>query len=297
MNLLTGTLLAVLITGLPQDDKVKVLIVDGQNNHDWKATTTSTKATLEKTGRFDVDVSTSPGKRAKNEDWDAWRPEFSKVDVVLGNYNGRAWPEEVKESFLKFVKGGGGVVFVHAANNAFTGWEEYNKLIGLGWRGAGFGARISLDEEGKVVRTAKGKGPGAGHGRQHEFLVTVRKPDHPIMKGIPATWMHGKDELYHGQRGPAEDMTVLSSAFSDKKTGGTGTNEPITWLIPYGKGKVITTVMGHHWSGQKDFDALSCVGFQTILARSVEWLGSGKVTIPVPDNFPGKDKTSLADPK
>ena len=62
---------------------------------------------------------------------------------------------------------------------------------------------------------------------------------------MPAEWMHAKDELYHGQRGPAEHMEILATAYSDKAKGGTGTNEPMIWVIPYGKGRVFTTVMGH----------------------------------------------------
>jgi hypothetical protein len=287
--------LAALVLAAAPPEKIKLLIVDGQNNHDWQATTTAIKATLEKTGRFEITVSTSPGKGAK-EEWNAWRPEFSKYAVVLSNYNGEDWPAPVKEAFLKYVEGGGGAVMVHAANNAFPGWPEFNRLIGLGWRDNKYGDRVTLDEKGQQVRTPKGEGPGAGHGPQHEFVVTVRMPDHPIMKGLPAKWKHAKDELYHGQRGPALDMTILDSAYSAPDKGGTGAHEPITWFIPHGKGKVVTTVLGHHMRGQKDFDALHCVGFQTLVARAAEWAATGEVTIPVPKDFPTEDKTSIREP-
>jgi type 1 glutamine amidotransferase len=279
-------------------EKVRVLIVDGQNNHDWAATTEATKASLAKAGLFTIDVSTSPKMSASKEEWDAWRPDFSKYQVVVSNYNGEMWPEDVRKAFEGFVRDGGGVVFVHAANNAFSGWDEYNKMIGLGWRNSQFGERVTIEAEtGKPQRTPKGEGPGAGHGPQHAYVVTVRQPEHPIMKGLPAQWTHGTDELYHGQRGPAEEMTVLDSAFSDPRKGGTGAHEPITWFVPYGKGKCVTTVLGHHWSGQKDFDALHCVGFQTVFARAVEWVGTGKVTLGVPASFPAADKVSIAAPE
>ena len=41
-------------------DPLKALIVDGQNNHNWQATTPILKAALESSGRFTVDVATSP---------------------------------------------------------------------------------------------------------------------------------------------------------------------------------------------------------------------------------------------
>ena len=63
-------------------------------------------------------------------------------------------------------------------------------------------------------------------------------------------------------------------------------SEPVTWVIPYGKGQVVTTVLGHQWRDQQDQAALDCVGFQTVFARSVEFAGTGAVTIPVPASFP-----------
>ena len=279
-------------------DPIAVLIVDGQNNHDWALTTHATRAILVATGRFRVDVTTTPKKNSPDADWAAWRPRFAEYDLVLSNYNGERWPGRVEKAFTDFVRQGNGVVIVHAANNAFKGWDDYNQMIGLGWRGADFGRGVTIDDAtGKPRYASKGEGRGAGHGRQHAFVVTVRTPDHPIMRGLPATqWMHAKDELYHGQRGPAEDMTILSSAFSAEETKGTGVHEPITWVIPFGQGKVVTTVMGHHWRGQEDFDALHCVGFQTILARSAEWAATGKVTLPLPAEFPGPRAPSVVEP-
>ena len=112
----------------------------------------------------------------------------------------------------------------------------------------------------------------------------TRDTEHPITKGLPIEWLHAKDELYHGQRGPAKDMHILATAYSDRLKGGTGTNEPMLWVIPYGKGRVFTTVLGHVNGG--DSGAIRCLGFQTILARGAEWAATGKVTLPVPAEFP-----------
>jgi type 1 glutamine amidotransferase len=261
-------------------EPIRVLIVDGQNNHDWRKTTPVLKACLEKTGRFQVDVVTSPGPDGKGDDWKAFRPPFSKYGAVLSNYNGQDWPAEVQRSLEDYVRAGGGLVIVHAANNAFTGWSEYNEMIGLGWRGADFGPRITVDKDGKILRTGVNEGPGAGHGSQHDFAVVIRDRQHPVTSGLPVEWMHVKDELYHGQRGPAKNLNILATAFSAKSTSGTDEHEPMVWWIPYGKGKVFTTVLGH-----SDV-AMKCVGFQTIVARGTEWVATGKVTQPVPTAFP-----------
>ena len=272
-----------------EGDRLKLLIIDGQNNHNWKAMTPPMKLELEKTGRFSVDVVTSPPARSPKEAWDNFRPDFSRYDVVLSNYNGESWPPEVQTGLVKFVGGGGGLVIIHAANNAFTDWPEWNQMIGLGWRGNNFGDRITVDDQKKVVRTPKNEGPGAGHGSQHEFVIETLDSEHPVMQGLPAKWLHANDELYHGQRGPAQDLHLLAAAFSAKEKGGTGAFEPMVWWIPFGKGRVFTTVMGH----VGDTRAIRCIGFITIMNRGAEWAATGKVTLPVPDSFPTEAATSL----
>lgn len=278
-------------------EAIHVLIVDGQNNHDFVTTTQSLRATLIAARRFRVDVSMSPSRQAARSTWDRWQPNFAAADVIVVNYNGLLWPEHVRVAFEKYVREGGGVVFVHASNNAFPGWKEYNQMIGLGWRNNKFDKRLTIDDAtGEQIITPRGEGPGAGHGPRHAFQIKVRRPEHPIMKGIPAKWMHGQDELYHGQRGTAENMTVLSTAHSTKAKRGTGAHEPITWVIPYGKGRCVTTVLGHQGKGQKPRPSLECLGFQIVFARSVEWAATQKVTIPVPKDFPTADQPKLVSP-
>ncbi len=268
---------------------LQVLLIDGQNNHDWERTTTQLVEALREAKIFEVTVSTSPSK----ENWDQWKIDFSDYDVVLNNYFGDPWPAGISEGLLEFIKAGGGMVNVHAANNAFPNWSEFNQITGLLWRNPMGGTRLYFDDEGRLVRVPRGEGQGAGHGRKHPFIVKVRDANHPIMNGIPSEWLHAFDELYHGQRGPAKDMTILSSAYSDPETGGSGKHEPMTWVIPYGEGRVVTTVLGHLWKGQEELDALRCVGFRTIFARALQHAAGRPVTFPVPENFPTKEETSV----
>jgi type 1 glutamine amidotransferase len=65
----------------------------------------------------------------------------------------------------------------------------------------------------------------------------------------------------------------------------------MVWWIPYGKGKVFTTVMGH-----ADY-SMTCVGFQSVVARGAEWAATGKVTLEVPEKFPTADEISISDPR
>jgi uncharacterized protein len=257
---------------------LKVLIIDGQNNHDWQKTTPELESILEEGGLCAVDVSTSP---AKGGDWSTWRPKFAEYQVVISNYNGDLWPDEVRDAFEQFVKNGGGFVAVHAADNSFPEWKIYNDMIGLG----GWGGRT--EKSGPYLRLREGKwvtditaGRGGSHGKQHEFLMSTRAPEHPIMAGLPTKWMHRQDELYDRLRGPAKNVTVLASALSDKETGGSGEEEPLLMAIPFGSGRVFHTALGH------GMEALKCAGFAVTLRRGVEWAATGKVTQAIPKDFP-----------
>jgi type 1 glutamine amidotransferase len=295
-GLWTGCLIGVATVSpvLGADPKVRVLIIDGQNNHNWRAMTPPMKSDLERSGRFSVDVATTPAPKVPRSEWDVFRPDFSKYDVVLSNYNGEPWPAEVRKALEDYVAGGGGLAIIHAANNAFQDWPAYNEMIGLGWRDPSFGDRLTIDETGAVNRTTKGQGPGSGHGPPHAFKIVIRNSEHPITRGMPAQWLHAKDELYHGQRGPAQHMEILASAYSARDQGGTGTNEPIIWVVPFGKGRVFTTVMGHAMGD--DTTAIRCIGFRTVMLRGTEWAATGHVTIPIPGDFPSASQVRLARP-
>jgi type 1 glutamine amidotransferase len=266
--------------------KYKALIIDGQNNHNWLATTPILKQHLLDSGLFSVDVATSP---AKGQDMSGFQPKFSDYSVVVSNYNGDEWPQPTKDAFVEYVRAGGGVVIVHAADNAFPKWKEYNQMIGVG----GWGGRN--EKSGPYIRVREGKtvldtkpGGGGHHGKQHPFTIVTRDPEHPIMAGLPKMWMHEKDELYDSLRGPAENVDVLATAYSSPDQGGTGENEPALMTIGFGEGRVFHTTLGH------SPEAMRCVGFIVTLQRGAEWSASGEVTQQqVPSDFPTVEKVSI----
>lgn len=274
-------------------EKVKVLLLSGQNNHDWRRTTPLMQQILLDAGRFEVTVSYTPEAGAAPQAWGQWQPAFDQFDCILSDYNGELWPEPIREQFLKYMDNGGRLVIQHAANNPFNGWREYEAMTGLLWRDASQGTRVYIDAAGEVIRQPPGEGVGAGHGRLHDWQITARQPDHPIFRDMPTTWLQAHDELYHGQRGPAENMQILASAFSSRESGGTGEHELMVWWIPYGKGKAISVMPGHLWPGQEDTRAFRSVGFRTLLQRATEWVATDQVSIAVPDNFPTAEKTSI----
>lgn len=282
-------------------EKTKVLLVSGVNNHDWNDTNAFLLDVLAEQEMFEVEVSLSPDREADASEWDAWNPDFAAHDVVLldyndfrgGEYNGGFWSQQVRDNFEAYISEGGSALALHASNNPFHGWEAYEQMIGLLWRNKDTGYQVYYDTDGNLVRLPPGEGRGAGHGVLHDWKIKTRDADHPVMKGMPAEWLHPHDELYHGQRGPAENMNILATAYSDPESRGTGNEELMVWWIPYGEGKVLTMLPGHHWGDQEDERAYQCVGFRTLLNRSLEWLATGTVTIPVPDNFPTAEAASL----
>lgn len=133
---------------------IRTLIVDGQNNHEqWPKITFMMKRYLEETGKFSVDVKRSyytwngadliekykiagvPATKAmsKSRADSSFHPDFSKYDLVVCNFgwNAAPWSDETQADFEKFMKNGGGLVVVHAADNSFPMWPAYNKMIGL----------------------------------------------------------------------------------------------------------------------------------------------------------------------
>jgi type 1 glutamine amidotransferase len=271
---------------------IRVLIVDGFSNHDWKETTRVVRGILEETQLFDIDVSTSPSLSSASG-WGTWRPHFEKYDVVIQNTNniGKAqlrWPREVELALEDYVRSGGGLYILHSANNAFSHWPEYDRMIGLGWRGQGAGTALEVIEDGKIIRIPPGEGKGTSHGPRLDRVVRILNR-HPINNGFPEHWKTPSLEVYTYARGPAQDLTVLSYAFDD----GTQKFWPVEWVVQYGEGRVYNSTFGHLWSGETEPASVRCVGFQTTLIRATQWLATGTVTWTIPSEFPTKDMISL----
>src|SRR5690242_3490095 len=295
---LLSCLAAVLFAGLIRpadaaDTKIRVLIVDGFSNHDWQQTTALLRQILEPTGLFDVSVSTTP-QRTNAAAWDAWRPKFSDYDVVIQTCNdinhGPKWPEPVKKDFEDFVRNGGGVYIFHSAENAFVGWKEYERMVGLCWRKADYGTAIRVNDDGSLVRVPPGEGSGTGHGKRGAVLVTLLGDD-PIHVGMPRAWLSLDMEVYYYARGPAENINVLAYARDSKP--GQGMLWPVEWTTTYGKGRVYVSTYGHVWKGDVQPASMRCAAVQTIIPRAVQWLANKPVTVPVPADFPGTNVVSI----
>jgi len=153
---------------------IKIMLLDGESGgpwHKWQLTTPALKKILDEPGLFQVDVVTAP---PAGGDFSAFAPKFSDYKAIVFNYDAPndRWPDALKKSYEDYVTAGGGMVSVHAANNAFAGWDAYNKMIGLGgWRG-----RTEKDgpywfwKDGALASDPSA-GPAGSHGQRIPFLV------------------------------------------------------------------------------------------------------------------------------
>lgn len=271
--------------------KQKVLIVSGQNNHNWPVSHKALELILTQSGLFDVDIAlTAPA----SGDMSNFKPDFKAYDVVVLDYNGDRWPQSTDDAFLDFVQQGGGVVVYHAADNAFAKWEEFNRIIALGgWEGRNekSGPYYYLVDGKPVVDNSPGT--GGSHGAQREYPMHCRDAEHPITKGLPDNWIHARDEMYDRMRGPANIKTLLYSGFADAATGGSGREEPLVFTVDYGKARIFHLMLGHCGPTLEDNPAMQCAGFQTLLLRGTEWAATGKVKQPIPADFPTDKAPSL----
>lgn len=237
---------------------IRALIITGANNHDWEWTSPELQRLLEATGRFSVDVTRDP--KATLADAEALRDY--QVFVLDYNHSER-WGEPAESNFLAAVREGVGVSVIHAANNAFPGWVEYEKLVALCWR------------------------KGTGHGQFHAFDVWVIDRDHPITAGM-ADMIRHPDELYHQLVHMHDaEYRLLAAAMSSQERGGTGNVEPMVLVRDYGKGRVFHTPLGHVWRNVPGSRAsYADPQFRQLVARGTEWAATGEVTLsPAPPNW------------
>jgi type 1 glutamine amidotransferase len=239
--------------------RLQVLIITGQNPHDWRGTTPVMEKALEDTGLFEVRVT---------EEFRGAGPEtLAPYDLAIVNYyDGRPqnrWGERVDTAFSDFVRSGKGVVIYHLALGAFDGWTDYEKMSGGNWR------------------------PNNGHhSARHDFAVDIQDADHPILRGLRTPFMAQKDELYANLRWqPEGSYHVLATAYDDhalyqgkakQPIPGPGIHQPILWTTQFGQGRVFVTTLGH------DGENTAMEYFKVTFTRGAEWAATGKVTQPIP---------------
>lgn len=243
-----------------QPGRLRVLILSGRSNHDWRASTPFLRSLLVKSGRFDVRVCEEPSG--------ATATTLAPYDVLVVDYGGPRWGGATEKAVESFVGSGKGMVAVHGASYMFSGLEVLaDRHVGTGVREAPW------PEYARMIGGHWPAPPPQGyHGPRRSFRVRCVRCEHPILSGMPQTFT-ATDELYR-QMSFLPGTQVLATALDDPALGGTGKDEPMLTVNQYGKGRVFYTALGH------DLAAMSERGFMNTFVRGTEWAATGKVTLP-----------------
>jgi hypothetical protein len=182
----------------------------------------------QKTGAYEVAVCT--------DDYSIFTPEkLSQFDAVCLNnttnlkFNPKETPERC-EALMDFVKGGKGIVGIHAATDNFYDWPEGMEMMG-------------------------GKFTGHPWGGGGTWAIKIDEPDHPLTAAFKGKGFKINDEIYRTEPplySRAKQRVLMSLDMSDPTTRNVNGFKPtdvdtgITWIKTWGKGRMFYCSLGHN---------------------------------------------------
>lgn len=205
----------------------RVLLIGGGSSHDFvKFFGATDKATLAPTVGW-VDFT---------QNLNGIGPILQNLDVIVLSAN-QPISEETQKLLIDFANSGKGLIALHPGTwYAWANFPRWNKEI------VGGGTR--------------------GHDALGSYTVKVTKPEHPVMKGVTASF-EITDELYNHQTDPAGNPSeVLAESVSPK----TGKTFPQVWVVKHPKARIVGITLGH------DARAHDLPEFQTLLRNAVKWV-------------------------
>jgi type 1 glutamine amidotransferase len=146
------------------------------------------------------------------------KPDWAKgYDVVLhddcsGSVTNVAWVEQIARAH---VEGTPAVVLhcaIHSYRNAPT--DAWRKVLGVS---------------------------SYQHQPLRDFQVELIRPEHPVMKGLPAKWLEAGDELYEIKKVWPDCIPLAESITPGKPS----ERHPAIWVNTCGKARVFGTTLGH----------------------------------------------------
>ena len=176
-----------------------------------------------KTGAFEAVVS---------NDMLMFKPEnLERFDAVCFNNTTRLnFDEPLRKSLMDFIKGGKGIVGIHAATDNFYDWPEAQEMMG-------------------------GKFTGHPWGSGGTWAIKIDEPDHPLMKAFEGKGFKIKDEIYRTDPplySREKQLVLMSLDMRDEKTRSVGGFKPadvdtgISWIKEWGKGRIFYCSLGHN---------------------------------------------------
>jgi len=211
--------------------QLRVLFAGAGSSHNFPAFFLGTDALTAKAAGYDV-TSTPNLKETL-----ALLPQ-ADLFVFSGNH-GQFGTPEFQKAIRDFAAAGKGIVLLHAAT--WYNWPletKYNDEFVCG------GSR--------------------NHGHS-DFTFTVTKPEHPIMKGVPATFVIN-DESYNIELTRPEGAEVLGTIPRQTPKEGLSNILPSVWTVKYPGAKVVCIALGHD---EKSHDHPA---YKQLLLNSLTWV-------------------------
>ena len=200
--------------------KVRALIIDGQNNHDWKTTT----PLLRKALGIERPVHGRRGHVA------AGRARHERLPAEVRRLRRRR--EQLQRRALAGRDGSktSRPTWRAAVDSSPCMPPTIRSPIGprtTALSGSAAGtvaprspARSCMSNDSRLDGARQiSLAPAAITASSTNFKFATRDAEHPIMRGLPTVWMHTKDELYDSLRGPAEGLHILATAYSAPEAG------------------------------------------------------------------------------
>jgi type 1 glutamine amidotransferase/HEAT repeat protein len=149
--------------------------------------------------------------------------------IIMNNTTGNPLEDPAhKESLLAFVRGGKGLVGIHAATDCFYDWPEYGELIGGYFDGHPWNADVTVG-------------------------IKIDDPGHPVNAAFNGTGFRITDEIYQFREPYSrEKLRVLLSldpANTDMTLEGikrTDGDFAVSWVRSYGEGRMFYCSLGHN---------------------------------------------------
>lgn len=161
------------------------------------------------------------------------KENLAKFDAVIFNNTTKLTFEKPgqREALMDFVKGGKGIVGVHAASDNFYNWPEAAEMMGGLFDGHPWG--------------------GGG-----TWAVKIDDTEHPLNGAFKGKAFKIKDEIYQIKGSYSRDShrVLLSLDMSDEATGGkdgkkgkrADNDNAIAWIKPCGNGRTFYCSLGHN---------------------------------------------------
>ena len=221
--------------------KTRVLMISGGSSHKFSQFYGGTDRAFLKAAGYSVNYT-------EDRDQAAEALASGEADVALISVNRKFFNTPAYREALKaFAASGKGIIMHHPGTwYGYKDWPELNAQI------VGGGSR--------------------GHDKIAAYAVNAVRPQHPIMKGVPASFTV-EDELYYMNSGPQEipegtsPITVLAETSPSKKF---SKSHPAVWITQHPKSRVVGITIGH------DERTHDHPAFQTLLTNAVKWASEEK---------------------